>query len=113
VTKSNLLMQGGVGSAGLTTFIGDLYDSYAVRLTTRFPIRRLMRIEPRLFATYRKHNQGGADLLTLRPTLRVGIRRWQFSLDTEFGVDWFSYFGALSPADELGFHAEVVLRYDF
>jgi len=57
--------------------------------------------------------QGGVDLLTVRPTLRVGIRRWQVSLDTEFGVDWFSYFGTLSPADELGFHAEVVLRYDF
>jgi hypothetical protein len=113
LTKSDLLMRGGVGSAQLRTFIGDVFDTYSVRVTTRFPIRNFMRVEPRLLATYRKHNEGGDDSLILRPALRMGLRRWRLHIDAEVGLEWASFFGARARDDELAILTEIVLRYDF
>ena len=111
LTRSDLLMRGGIGSVEIRSFVGDVYQSYGVHLTGRIPIDRNLRVQPRFSASYRRQDAGRGrfDLLS---TLRVGLLLYGFDVDAELGLDWSRSFGPLGE-DELGLLAEIVLRYDF
>ncbi len=109
---SDLLVPGSVGVASLRYFDGSNSDAVTFGLQARAPVLTPdVRVNPRFFTIYQKVHSG-AELVALRPSLRLDYRIWKLSFDVEGGVEWSRALdGRLDPP--WGYFLSGGCRYDF
>jgi hypothetical protein len=109
-TLSDFVRSGGFGTLSLRYYDGEFSDTTSVLTSARLPVTRDLRLSARVRAD---HRSGTTQRLTLTPSLRADWRVWQLVVDAELGLDWTEGLAGASGLDELGYFAELVVRWDF
>lgn len=109
---TTLLTEGDAGILGLRVIDARDFETYGVSLSSRVPIGRTLRINPRVTVDYRL-NHLAADFISVRPNLRVDWRLWKFTLSADAGFEWRDRFGGPLASEEYGYFAEVGIRFDY
>jgi hypothetical protein len=101
---SDLVASGDTSSVGLRYVDGRALDRYALLLAFRLPLRRRLRLGPRLLVE-RRDPAVGESRLHLRPGVQLEVHAGPFTFDGELALEWSE--GELARALLLG------VRYDF
>jgi len=109
---SNLLRSGDVMrlAVGYQDFGGA--DRTAVRLSTRVPLGRRLRLTPRLDFEWRNPEIGEHHQL-VRPSLRLDWRIGPITIDAEASYEWLHGERVVGAGDERGYTVVFGARYDF
>lgn len=87
-------------------------DRTALRLSTRVPLGRRLRVTPRLDFEWRNPEIGEHHRL-VRPSLRVDWRIGAITIDAEAGHEWLHGERVVGAGDERGYTVVFGVRYDF
>ncbi|MDH3684871.1 MAG: hypothetical protein OEP95_01525 [Myxococcales bacterium] len=87
-------------------------DRTALRLSTRVPLGRRLRVTPRLDLEWRNPEIGEHHRL-VRPGLRVDWRIGAITIDAEAGYEWLHGERVVGAGDERGYTVVFGVRYDF
>lgn len=109
---SSLIQRGDVMriAVGYQDFGGA--DRTALRLSTRVPLGRRLRVTPRLDFEWRNPEIGEHHRL-VRPSLRVDWRIGAVTIDAEAGYEWLHGERVVGAGDERGYTVVFGVRYDF
>jgi len=109
---NSLLGEGDIAVVSARYFNGNFSDNYGGSLNLRFPATWNLRLNPRLDADYRDIASAD-DALLVRPSLRIDLEYWRFTIDAEAGFEWVRRFGGGGGGDEYGYLTRLGIRVDF
>lgn len=112
---NNLITVGDLAIVGLRYGDTSSYDLYAINLSSRYPLTREWRINPRIVVEYRDYRATGAEQVNIIPSLRTDYR-WNKSLlfELESGYELEENRSSrLNDRDSRGFYLICGLRYRF
>jgi len=111
---SDLFRSGDVSVAGLRYSDGDDRNLLSLDLNTRFPVRTVWRLNPRLVFDYEPGGDGDDRDLRVRPRLRVEYRWWKrHRFEVEGGGQWMREGTGSDVENVYGYTAEAGYRFDF
>lgn len=111
---SSLFKQGDISILGLRYSEIDFADTVGLDLSSRYPLTRAWRANPKLSIDYRRSTDK-TELLTLRPSARIDYR-WKnnVSYDLEGGLIWSDDIsGSTTNGSDLEFLFELGYRIDY
>jgi len=111
---SSLLKEGDISILGLRYSVIDFADTYGLDISSRYPLTRAWRANPRFSADYRRATDN-TEILTLRPSARIDYR-WKnnVSYDIEGGLIWSDDIsGTTTNSSNLDVLFELGYRVDY
>lgn len=89
VIGSSLIKTGDIGIVGVTYSDTSTADRYGLSINTRYPLRRSVRLNPRLRLEYSRDDDGTGKDWTVAPSIRLDLRyRNRATFEIEAGWEW-------------------------
>jgi hypothetical protein len=107
-----LLHSQGVSTVAVSVFDGDSSNRYGVQLTGRYPLLPRLRLNP-IMRLEVQAVDGGDDLLSFIPRVRLDYTIGHFILDLDFAWEVRRTLGSGLRPDENGYALYTGVRYDF
>jgi hypothetical protein len=107
-----ILHPDGVSSVAVSVFDGDRSNRYGIQLNGRYPLLPRLRLNPILRLEVQDVD-GGEDLLSFVPRLRLDYTLGHFILDLDLAWEVRRNLGSGPRPDEHGYALYTGVRYDF